>query len=322
MKTQRKIIFLLYPGFETLDVAGPTSVFHAANGRTKKSFYGLHYVSLDGEEITTNAGLKVSTCNVNELTLSADDTIIVPGADAWAMAKVLKDNRLALKLKELAEKAGRLASVCSGSFFLAEAGLLDKKRATTHWEATADLQKSYPSIRVEPDSLYTIDGRIWTSAGVSTGIDLALAMVEVDLGSDIMRTTAQRLVVHSKRAGSQSQFSDLLLAQTSGDCEFSDIIAWMNDNLSEQISVSDLAARNSMSERSFYRKFTKIVGITPAKFLDGLRMKRAKELLEAGYPVKIVSHDVGFRSESGFRNAFEAEFGLSPSVFASMNRGL
>ena len=319
MEKQRNIIFFLYPGFETLDMAGPTSVFHAANGRSKAAFYQHHYVSLNGGEIVSNAGLPVSTQKASVDQVSLNDTIIIPGADRRAMKEGLANEWIIQSIRSLAVKVGRVSSVCSGSFFLAASGLLDGKRATTHWEATSELQKQYPKIMVEPDALYTVDGRLWTSAGVSTGIDMALAMVKADLGSDVMRKAAQRLVVHSKRAGSQSQFSDFLVAQTSGDGEFADLIIWMNENMRSHITVSDLANRCGMSERNFHRKFTKIIGDTPAKFLDDLRMQRAKELLDAGHLIKVVSHDVGFRSESGFRNAFEAQYGLSPSVYSSMN---
>ncbi|MBE7636216.1 helix-turn-helix domain-containing protein [Sneathiella sp. P13V-1] len=319
MEKQRNIIFFLYPGFETLDMAGPTSVFHAANGRTKAAFYQHHYVSLSGGEIVSNAGLPVSTQKASLDQVGPNDTLIVPGADRWAMKEGLANDQIIQSIRDLADKVGRVSSVCSGSFFLAASGLLDGKRATTHWEATSELEKQYPNILVEPDALYTVDGRLWTSAGVSTGIDMALAMVKVDLGLDVMRKAAQRLVVHSKRAGSQSQFSDLLIAQTSGDGQFSDLIVWMSDNMSARITVVELANRCGMSERNFHRKFTQTVGDTPAKFLDDLRMQRAKELLDAGHLIKAVSHDVGFRSESGFRNAFEAQFGLSPSVYSSLN---
>ncbi len=319
MDKQRNIIFFLYPGFETLDMAGPTSVFHAANGRNKAAFYKHCYVSLGGGEVTTNAGLPVSTQQASQIKVGPQDTILVPGADVWAMKEGLANDPLIQSIYDLAAEAGRVSSVCSGSFFLAASGLLDGRRATTHWEATSELQTRHPKVLVEPDALYTVDARIWTSAGVSTGIDMALAMVKADLGSEVMRKAAQRLVVHSKRTGSQSQFSDLLIAQTSGEGVFSDLVVWMNDNLRSQITVSDLANRSGMSERNFHRKFTKAIGGTPAKFLDDLRMQRAKELLDAGHLIKVVSHDVGFRSESGFRNAFEAQFGLSPSVYSSLN---
>lgn len=322
MTHKHRIVFLLYPECESLDFAGPASVFHAANGRVEETIYTLQYVALNGEDITTNAGLTVRTKDANSLRLGARDTLIVPGAESLALSSELKRRASIDLIQRLATNSGRVASVCSGAFLLAESGLLDNRRATTHWEATSDLKARYPAIKVEPDALYTVDDNIWTSAGVSTGIDMALAMVKHDLGSEIMRGSAQRLVVHSQRAGSQSQFSTLLKAQASGNGEFSDLISWMNANMRNRINVAGLAQRCAISERNFHRKFTKVVGQTPAKFLDGLRMQHAKELLDAGQMVKAVTIAVGYGSESGFRNAFEAYFGLSPSVYGSLNNSL
>ena len=319
MRKQRQIVFALYPGFETLDVTGPASVFNIADGETDRPAYNLKYASIDGASVTTNAGLTLSASRLQKLQLTSRDTFIVPGADLAPLTDALAEGRLVRAIEKHASAAGRTASVCSGAFLLAEAGLLNNKRATSHWQATSELQKRYPKIKVEPDALYTTDKKIWTSAGVTTGIDMALAMVRDDLGTEVMRKTAQRMVIHSQRAGSQSQFSSLLTAQTSSNGEFSDLIAWMHENMAAPITVPDLAGRCGMSDRNFHRKFTQAVGDTPAKFLDSLRMQHAKDLLETGRRVKTVATETGFKSESGFRNAFEAQFGLSPSVYVSIN---
>lgn len=200
---------------------------------------------------------------------------------------------------------------------LAENRLLDGKKATTHWADLEQLTRDYPLVDVQQDALYCVDDNTWTSAGVTTGIDMALAMVGKDQNRKVMQEVASWLVVYAHRPGHQSQFSELLAAQNHH--MFSDIIVWLDSNLHKPIKVRDMAEKSVMTERTFYRKFTDEVGCTPAKFLENRRLFRAKQLLETGSIVKSISTNVGYKSALGFRNAFQAKYGLSPAMYKRMH---
>ena len=319
MTEMRRIQFLLYDGFELLDLSGPASVFSAVNRLAASDLYECCPLSISGGPITSNAGVEVSTRPVADQPAGEGDTVFIVGADSEPLAAALRDTALHAAIRAAGEPAGRLASVCTGAFLLAESGLGRHAAVTTHWAARSQLARRSPDIRLAEDALYVVDGRIWTSAGVTTGLDMALAMVREDAGLDVMRAVARQLVVYAHRPGKQSQFSPLLEAQTRGYGDFSDLIIWMETNLSRPLGVTELAERAAMSERTFHRKFTVATGETPSRFLDGLRLTRAKTLIETGWPIKRVSGAVGYLSDSAFRAAFKARFGLSPRMHALMN---
>jgi transcriptional regulator GlxA family with amidase domain len=212
----------------------------------------------------------------------------------------------------------RIGSVCSGTFLLARAGLLDGRRATTHWAACERFRQMFPAVRLEPDALYVQDGDLWTSAGVTTGIDMALAMVGGDHGALLAAKVARQLVVYSHRPGHQSQFSSLLDAQTRATVEFAGLIDWVQARLEQPIRIAEMAAEMGMSERSFLRKFKEATGEPPSKYLDRLRIEKARVLLAAGASIKQTTLQVGFQSEAAFRSAFTARIGVSPSHYAKM----
>jgi transcriptional regulator GlxA family with amidase domain len=229
------VAFVVYPGFELLDMSGPVSVFTSANRsrglRDEPPFYSIDLVSSAGGPVTSSSGVAVETQSLEERARKAVDTLLIAGAEREHLLPVLADPAWAAWLPKLAGKAQRFGSVCSGVVILARLGLLDGHRVGTHWDACAPLAAAFPSVTVDPDSLYVVDGRLWTSAGVTTGIDLALAMVAHDLSADIAGEVAKRLVLYARRPGYQSQFSPLLQAQVKADSPFAELIAWILANL-------------------------------------------------------------------------------------------
>jgi transcriptional regulator GlxA family with amidase domain len=223
-------------------------------------------------------------------------------------------------LCKVAPKARRFGSVCTGAFVLAAAGLLDGKRVATHWASCDRLARRFPALTVDSDSLYVADGKVWTSAGVTTGIDMALALVEADLGAAMANLIARHFVLYARRPGYQSQFSPLLQAQTAAEAPFTGLIEWMQQNLDQPLDVPALAQRAGLSERSFYRKFTEATGKTPAHFVESLRLEAARTLLAKPLPLKTIAGKVGLSSPARLGQAFERRFGMAPSLFREMHR--
>jgi len=223
-------------------------------------------------------------------------------------------------LRKAAPRARRYGSVCTGAFVLAAAGLLDGKRVATHWASCERLADGFPALTVDADSLYVVDGKVWTSAGVTTGIDMALALVEADLGAATANLIARHFVLYARRPGYQSQFSPLLQAQTAAEAPFAALIDWMQAHLDQPLDVPALAARAGLSERSFYRKFAQATGKTPAHFVEGLRLDAARTLLAQGLPIKAIAGKVGLSSPARLGQAFERRFGMAPSLFREMHR--
>jgi transcriptional regulator GlxA family with amidase domain len=217
-------------------------------------------------------------------------------------------------VRAAAARARRTVSVCSGAFVLAAAGLLDGRRATTHWARAADLARLYPRVRVEPDRIFVRDGAVWTSAGITAGIDLALALVAEDLGEAVAKRVAQQLVVYHRRPGGQSQFSALLEADRP-DSRFSPLLAWARERLNERLSVERLAERAAMSPRHFARAFAADTGMTPAKAVERLRLEVAREEIESSAaPVELVAVHTGFGDPERMRRAFLRAFGQPPQA--------
>mgnify|MGYP000459926976 CR=1 FL=1 len=319
MSDKRRILFVVYDHFALLDMAGPATAFAMADRWAGGGVYDVHTLSPRGGLIQSSGGPPVQTESLNKYRPGKRDTILVMGAEKRPAVDASSDPHLIKWLKSAEKNAERYGSVCSGCFILATAGLLENKRATTHWEACRALQHYCPQAEILADALYVVDDRLWTSAGMTTGVDMALAIIERDLGSAIMGAVAKRLVVYAHRSGGQTQFSDVLNAQIAAGDAFYELIEWAKKHVAEGLKVEDLASRARMSERTFYRKFTEQVGITPAKYLDAIRLEKAKELLEANVAVKVVAAKVGFRSEVGFRNAFKAKFKISPALHARMH---
>jgi transcriptional regulator GlxA family with amidase domain len=217
-------------------------------------------------------------------------------------------------LKTSAQRARRIASVCSGAYLLAEAGLLDGRRATTHWERSGDFTRRFPRVRLEPDRIFVRDGDVWTSAGITAGIDLALALIGEDLGEAVARRTAQQLVVYHRRPGGQSQFSALIEMDGQGG-RFADLIDWMRERLGERLGVERLAERAAMSPRHFARAFAAETGMTPAKAVERLRLETARARVEnSAEPIELVAAAVGFGDPERMRRAFLRAFGQPPQA--------
>jgi transcriptional regulator GlxA family with amidase domain len=311
----RTVLFVAFEGMGLLDLSGSTTVFWSASSFMKqqgKLGYSLYAVSIDGGPIITEEGIGIVTVPVSDFARAAIDTIVVPGA--INIEPALRDRRLVDWLRVTASKARRMASVCAGAFLLADAGLLHERRATTHWSSCALLGERYPSLKVEPDAIFVRDDPIWTSAGVSAGIDLSLAMVQDDCGHNVAMQVARQLVVYMKRPGGQSQFSELLQLQTTDSPVFDDLHLWMAKNLQDQrLTVDMLAKRVNMSPRNFARSYKTKTGRTPAKALELFRVEAARRLLEeAKLGIDQIARRCGFGDEERMRATFKRHLAISP----------
>jgi transcriptional regulator GlxA family with amidase domain len=311
---------LAYQDVQLLDVSGPLQVFAYANdhavaaGRTPP--YALAVVAQPGPggsaEVAASAGLGLVTRPLPPADAPLDTLIIAGGPGVTAAAA---DPALVGWVRERAERARRVASVCTGAFLLAGAGVLDGRRAATHWSSCAELARRFPAVRVEPDPIFVRDGPVWTSAGVTAGIDLALALVEQDLGREVALAVARRLVVFLKRPGGQAQFSAALALQTAED-RFGALHAWIDAHLAADLSLPVLAGRAGMSERSFSRRYAEATGLTPGRAVERLRVEAARRLLaETRLPVKRVAQRCGFGSEETMRRSFLRLLAVTPQEY-------
>ena len=321
-----RIGFVVYPGFELLDVSGPASVFNGANRalnqRNQPPFYQIGLVSAGGGSVASSSGVAAETVAVTDLRQGDFETVLVAGAEREPLLSAMADVGLRSAIPELIAGAERFGSVCTGGFLLAALGLLDGRRVATHWDSCEPLAASFPDVTVDMDSLYVVDGRLWTSAGVTTGIDMALAMVAQDLDAAVAGEVAQRLILYARRPGYQSQFSPVLQAQVRGDSPFTELIGWIQANLDAPLDVPALASRAGMTERSFHRKFVAATGETPARFVEIARLDAARMLLSRGVPLKSVAAEVGLFPTARLTEAFERRFGIAPRLFREMHAEL
>ena len=317
----RVIDVLAFPAVQLLDITGPVQVFASANdlvaGAGGPPPYEFRVVAEGGEGVTASAGLTLAAAPLTPIGESLD-TLLVPGgegAEAAAADPVLVD-----WVRERAREARRVASVCTGAFLLAAAGLLNGRRAATHWKYCAELAQRFPAVRVEPDPIFICDGSVWTSAGVTAGIDLALALVEEDLGRSVALAVARYLVVFLKRPGGQAQFSEALALQTAED-KFGALHDWVNRHLANSLSLSVLADQAGMSERSFSRRYAEATGQTPARAVERLRVEAARRLLsESRLPVKRIAQRCGFGSEETMRRSFLRLLTVTPQDYRARFR--
>jgi transcriptional regulator GlxA family with amidase domain len=312
----RVIEMLAFPAVQLLDVTGPLQVFASANDFVAKSGgtlpYSLQVVAPGGFGVVASAGVGLAANPLPD-TATALDTLMIaggPGVEEAAANPVLVN-----WVRARAAQARRTASVCTGAFLLATAGLLDGRRAATHWSLCAELAQRFPAIHVEPDPIFVRDGPIWTSAGVTAGIDLALALVEEDLGRTVALAVARYLVVFLKRPGGQAQFSATLSLQTAED-RFGALHDWINAHLANDISLPILASQAGMSERSFSRHYVEATGLTPARGVEQLRVEAARRLLsESGLPIKRIASRCGFGSEETMRRSFLRLLAATPQDY-------
>ena len=320
----RIVEVLAYPSVQLLDVTGPLQVFATANDQVTQAGgvapYDIRVVAKGGKTgegangVTASAGLGIATRPLPRMG-AAVDTLLVAGGPGVEAATA--DPELVEWVRQRAKQARRVASVCTGAFLLAASGVLDGRRAATHWSVCKEFARRYPAVKVEPDPIFVRDGSVWTSAGVTAGIDLALALVEQDLGRTVALAVARYLVVFLKRPGGQAQFSEALSLQSAED-EFGALHDWIGKHLADDISLPLLADQAGMSERSFSRHYAEATGQTPARAVERLRVEAARRLLsETRLPVKRISQRCGFGSEETMRRSFLRALAATPQDYRS-----
>ncbi|HEX7760692.1 MAG TPA: GlxA family transcriptional regulator [Caulobacteraceae bacterium] len=306
----RTIGFLIFPDLQILDLAGPMAAFEIA-GRLQPGAYRLAVMAAQPGQVASSCTAALAA---GPLEPAANlDTLVVAGGAGTRQA--CEDPVLLTYVRQAALHARRVTSVCSGAYVLAAAGLLDGRRATTHWARSTDFARRFPAVRLEPDRIFVQDGCVWTSAGITAGIDLALALIAEDLGEAVARQTAQHLVVYHRRPGGQSQFSALLdLERPEGRC--GKVLDWAREHLTEPLTVEQLADVAAMSARNFARAFAAETGVTPAKAIERLRLDAARARLDAGADsVDQIARQTGFGDSDRMRRAFLRAFGQPPQVF-------
>jgi transcriptional regulator GlxA family with amidase domain len=313
----RRVAMVVFPGVTLLDISGPAQVFAELREiDLPAASYSLSYLSSAGGSVPTDVGMVIDTAPVSSVRPHQVDTLVIPGGPGiWALRQ---DTTLMSWISQTLARARRVASVCLGAFVLAWTGALDGKRAATHWRYCPRLQDSFPEIHVEPDAIFVRDGQVWSSAGVSAGIDLALAMIEEDFGHTVALDIARRLVVFLKRPGGQSQFSTVLAAQASDvEGRFSALHAWILENIASDLKVERLAEMAGMTPRTFARTYVSRTGMTPASGVEALRVETARLLLESGQVggVVEVAKRAGFGDDERMRRAFIRHLGVSPSEY-------
>jgi transcriptional regulator GlxA family with amidase domain len=304
----RVIAIPLFPKFQLLDMSGPVTAFDYA-GSIVPDAYRIKLVSAQGGAVVSSSGVSVATERPGK---EAPDTLLVPGG-LGVHAYAASEEGLAL-VRSLAAQARRTASVCTGAFLLAAAGLLERRRVTTHWRHTARLQAAYPALRVDPDKIFIADGPVWSSAGVSAGIDLALAMIDEDLGLEVSRTIARDMVVYHRRPGGQTQFSALLELEPASD-RIRNVLRYAREHLRESLPVERLAEVARLSPRQFARAFLAETGQTPAKAVERLRAEVARPAVEdSKTQLECIAREVGFGDPERMRQAFIRAFGQPPQA--------
>lgn len=308
-----KIGFFVCPGFWLLDLAGPFSAFASVALNSGIHSYDLTVLSERGGKVTGSSGTSMETLPYADASV---DTVIFVGGDLPPMF----ESGAIRAATMLGARARRIASVCTGAFLLAGTGFLDGRRATTHWRYARELQQRRPAVRVEPDMIYVADGPFWTSAGVTAGIDLALALIEADHGIEISRMVARDLVVHHRRPGGQSQFSEMSQMEPESD-RIRRALTFARQNLNQPLPIERLAEAASLSLRQFGRAFRKETGETPAKAVERLRVEAAQiKLRDSSEPVEQIAMAVGFNDPEKMRRAFVKIHGMSPQSVRRISR--
>ncbi|HYB11971.1 MAG TPA: GlxA family transcriptional regulator [Myxococcota bacterium] len=325
LRGPRRIAMLAYPGAQMLDITGPVEVFARSarflveQGARRDPLYEVEVIAERSGPLRTSSGVEILAARPLAAVRGRLDTLLVAGG--VGSREALRRPAVLGFLRRMAPRVRRLASVCTGAFLLAEAGLLDGRRATTHWAYCAELAKRYPQVKVDPDPIFVRDGRIYSSAGVTAGMDLALGLVEEDLGRSLALDVARQLVLFLKRPGGQSQFSAQLEAQSAEREPLRDLQAWISNHPEAPLGVESLARRVAMSPRHFARVFLREVGTTPAKFILRIRVEAARRRLEESRDdVERVAQTCGFGSAEVMRRAFLRTVRVSPSAYRSRFR--
>jgi transcriptional regulator GlxA family with amidase domain len=307
------IALLAFPGMQVLDVAGPHEVFAGANQLLGRTVYDVRVVSAAGGVVASESGLALQTTPWSGLPRRLH-TLIVPGGPATR--RMGADSPEVGWVARVAPKADRVATVCSGAFIAARAGLLDGHRVTTHWRYADRLQRTHPALTVDPDPIYINEGRLWTSAGVTAGIDLALAMVEADHGVDAAQQIARDLVMFLRRPGGQSQFATPMWTERATDPPVLAVQRHIDAEPGDALGLAALAGRAGLSERHFARVFTAQVGLSPARYVERVRIEAARRRLERDETTTaVIAKECGFGSAETLRRAFHRHLGVSPDDY-------
>ncbi|MEM9230563.1 MAG: GlxA family transcriptional regulator [Pseudomonadota bacterium] len=313
---KRLAVFLVYPDIVLLDLVGPLQVFsHALDPKTRDNGYECAVVSVGGDMTPTNTVVSIPTLSVSEVSKRDIHTLVVVGGDGAIPG--MRNPVLVKAVQALAENAARVCSVCSGALVLGAAGLLDGRRAVTHWDDCKMLAEEFPKVRVELDPIFIKDGNIWTSAGITAGIDMALAITSEDLGRQSALEMARSMVALMVRSGGQSQYSPSLGRQlTDRTGRFEGLHSWVADNIASTLTVETLAEQVGMSARNFARTYTNTMGKTPAKAVEAMRIESAQDFLESTpKSVKEIALACGFKDEDRMRRAFLRTLNVSPSEY-------
>jgi transcriptional regulator GlxA family with amidase domain len=319
MHTLRQIALIAFDGVQALDVTGPASVFSAANDAAGRPSYRVHILSPRGGAVTAGSGVRLLTDAIGDADPACFDTVLVAGGNKAGLSALARDAGFAGWMARACAGARRYGSVCTGTFALAHLGLVTNQRVATHWEGTSLLSRAYPALTVDPDALYVEDGKVWTSAGITTGIDMCMALVARDLGEAVANSVARMLVVYARRPGYQSQFSPVLGAQAKASHGFATLLDWIGEHLHRPLDVALLADRAGMSARSFHRKFTEATGQTPARFIETMRLDRARALLASVGSLKEIAARCGYATAGQMSKAFVRRYGVSPALFRDMH---
>jgi transcriptional regulator GlxA family with amidase domain len=313
------IVVFAFDGCQLMDVAGPSAVFGVANSTVSEAVYEVKVVSPYGGLVRTTCGVSIATLAPKTVSPRTVDTILVAGGSTSAMSSSIAVSGSREWLKRCFKAASRFGSICSGTNILARLGQLGNMRVATHWASCDNLAREFPALSIDRNSLYVVSGKIWTSAGVSTGIDMALAMVERDISRLVADKIAKFMVLYGRRSGYQSQFSETLNAQIDAGAPFSGLLTWLESHISHSIPIASLADRCGLSERTFYRRFVSTTGRTPAQFIQNMRLDRARTLLATDLSLKIIARRTGMGSPARLSLAFKRKFGLSPSTFRKLH---
>jgi transcriptional regulator GlxA family with amidase domain len=316
----RIVAIPVFRELQSLDAVGPAQVFGSANQQLGREAYRVKFVASVPGIISTSAGFALHADSLKSVKPASVDTLVCPGGEEAPIRDALRDRKLMAWIGATARAARRACSVCSGAFLLAGTGLLEGRRAATHWASTSELQRLHPGISVDPEAIFVTDGKFWTSAGVTTGIDMALALVEEDHGREVATAIARRLVVYMRRPGHQTQFSTALQVQQAQSDRLAALAAWAEDHLTGQLDVEALAARAAMSPRSLHRHMKEELGVSPAKFVESIRLDAVRRWLEdRNMDIATAATQAGFSGSDHLIRAFSRRFGVTPAAYRQIH---